>query len=238
MNPDRLAQLFPLLEIAFRTNSAELKELERALAITLHSGQHFSRQHGQPAEWSLAWNPPWVQVDASLRRTSELILQLDDAMAHPAPDRLTRASAIWEAMQSENQRLATSLSQVRTLAARLPGELRPDWNRLAGMLEVDLEAIHNCSQALRIKLELLEHRTEEEVNQFAQSLLALIPSRVPHPTLAPEHFDREYRRAALQLQQDQHRYLGFQDVLKSLLMWVESPEERMRTNRSLHVPTT
>lgn len=50
-----------------------------------------------------------------------------------------------------------------------------------------------------------------------------------------ENYDQQFRKAAIELEREHHRFLGFMDVVKGLLMWVESTDERARKNLSLRV---
>ena len=47
--------------------------------------------------------------------------------------------------------------------------------------------------------------------------------------------DQEYHQAATELEQERYKFLGFVDVIKGLLIWVETAEERARKNLSLGV---
>ena len=48
-------------------------------------------------------------------------------------------------------------------------------------------------------------------------------------------YEQESRKAAMELDREHHRFLGFMDVVKGLLMWIESTDERAHKNRSLRV---
>jgi hypothetical protein len=50
-----------------------------------------------------------------------------------------------------------------------------------------------------------------------------------------ESYEQEYRTAANELKQERHKFLGFMDVIKGALLWVETTEERVRKNRSVRV---
>lgn len=51
----------------------------------------------------------------------------------------------------------------------------------------------------------------------------------------PENYVHEFRMAAIELEREHHRFLGFMDVVKGLLMWIETTDERVRKNLSLRV---
>lgn len=48
-------------------------------------------------------------------------------------------------------------------------------------------------------------------------------------------YAREYDQALMDLRDEQHQSLGLLDTVKTMFMWKESPEERVRKNRSLRV---
>ena len=52
-------------------------------------------------------------------------------------------------------------------------------------------------------------------------------------TLAED--EQEFRTAAIELEREHHRFMGFMDVIKGLLMWIETTDERVRKNLSLRV---
>jgi hypothetical protein len=45
-------------------------------------------------------------------------------------------------------------------------------------------------------------------------------------------YERECDQAAVELQEEQHQSLGMMDTVKTMFMWMESPEERISKNRS------
>ena len=45
-------------------------------------------------------------------------------------------------------------------------------------------------------------------------------------------YEQEYDQAVVDLQQEQHQSLGLVDTIKTMFMWMESPEERVSKNRS------
>jgi len=48
-------------------------------------------------------------------------------------------------------------------------------------------------------------------------------------------YEQEFRKAAIELDREHHRFLGFMDVVKGLVMWIESTDERARKNLSHQV---
>lgn len=51
----------------------------------------------------------------------------------------------------------------------------------------------------------------------------------------PENYAQEYRKAFLELEREHHKFLGVMDVVKALLMWIETTDERVRKNLARQV---
>ena len=235
MTNDKTAPVLARLELGFRTDSAQLKELEKDLTVTLQNARHFGRKHGSPDDWNKNWHQQWDDVEGILRRIRVLVHEMDQSIENCDSDRLNKALEAWETFQSEDAKLLDALTAIRTQASGLDAVVRKDWNILARTLDAHLETIHARAQALRIKLELLKKHSKEEVEHLVQKILSKLPNRTHAEGMDAEISEQEYRRAANELEQEQHEYLGFMDVVKSLLMWIETPEERVRKNRSLQV---
>jgi hypothetical protein len=235
MTNDETTHILARLEIGFRTDSAHLKELEKDLSVTLQCARHFGKQHGSPEDWNTNWHQQWDNVEGLLRRIKVLVHEMDGSIESNDSDRLKRALAAWETIQSEDARLVEALSAIRAQAIGLNAAVRKDWNILARTLEIHLETIHACAQALRIKLELLKEHSKEQVDQLVQDLLAKLPNRTHADGMDAEKYEQEYRKAATELEQERHKFSGFMDVVKGLWMWIETTEERVRRNRSLRV---
>jgi len=127
------------------------------------------------------------------------------------------------------------LRAIRGQVNGLETAVRRDWNILARTLEPQLEVIHACGQALRIKLELLKRHSKAEVDRVVEDVLAKLPKRTPTAAAEDSSYEQEYQQAFTELQREHHKYLGFMDVVTALLLLVETPEERVIKNRSLRV---
>jgi hypothetical protein len=223
------------LEIGFRTDSARLKQLEKDLAVTLHSARHFGRKHGAPDDWNTSWHQHWDQVDSSLQRLKALVQAMDDAVASNDLDRFEKALAAWDSLRIEDAKLAEALSAIRLQALGLNATVREEWNLVAGTLESHFDTIHACAEALQIKLELLKQYSREEVSHLVRDLLAKLPNRTRADGMDVAGYAQEYRQAADEIEQEHHKFTGFMNVVKALLMRVETPEVRVRANRSLRL---
>lgn len=219
------------LELGFRTDSARLRELEQTLNLTIHSARLFGNRQGTPAERERLWHRQWDDVTGILGQIRRLVAQIEAALSGPAPDRREMALRLWQEAQVQDGELLAALSEIRSYASTLDQATRKDWNQLARRLEDQLESIHACAQALRLKIELRSSYPEPAADALFRSLLPAWPAG---PGDEPA-FDRDYRRAATELDREHHAFAGLWDVIKGLSLWVESPDERMRKNRSLTV---
>jgi len=235
MTTDKPIHILARLEVGFRTDAAHLKELEQALAVTLLNARQFGRKHGSPDDWTTNSDQQWDNVEGHLRRIRMLVSEMHDGIESRDRESREGALAAWETIQSEDAQLEKALSGIRAQASALNAAVRRDWNLLARTLEPHLETIYACAHALRVKLELLEKHSKEEVEQLVQHILSRLPDRTQAAAWDAETYQQEYDKAVIQLEQEQHEFLGVGDFIKSFWQWFESPEERMRKNRSLRV---
>ncbi|MFN0067957.1 MAG: hypothetical protein ACKVYV_10005 [Limisphaerales bacterium] len=235
MTTNEATHILTLLEIGSRIDTAHLRELQEALSVSLHSGRHFGTLQGLPDTSDMNWQRNWDNVEKILNRTGELVNEMAGGLDSHESDHLKRATAAWEAIQCEGDLLQEALEAIRTQANGLSATGRKQWNLLARTLESELEAIHFCAEALRIKLELQNGRSKEEAERMVRSIVSKLPKRNRKDGVADELYDHEFRKAVIGLQREQHEFLGGMDVLKGLLMWAETPDSRMRRNRSLSV---
>ncbi len=235
MTIDKPIHILARLEVGFRTDATHLKELEQDLAVTLRSARQFGRKHGSPDDWTTSWDQQWDNVEGHLRRIRMLVGEMHDCIESRDRERRNLALEAWETIQTEDAQLEKALSGIRTQASALNAAVRKDWNLLARTLEPHLETIYACAHALRVKLELLEKHSLEEVDQLVQHILAKLPDRAHAAVWDAETYQQEYDKAVIQLEQEQHEFLGVGDLIKSFWQWFESPAERMHKNRSLRV---
>jgi len=232
MMNNKQTHILARLEIGFRMDAAHLWELEKDLIVTLQSARHFGRAHGSAGEWNTDWHRQWDNVEGILQRTRVLVNAMQDAIESRDGVRTEEALVAWDTIQLEDARLVVALGAIRAQASKLNADIRQDWNTLARTFELHLEAIHACAQASRVKLELLEKHSKKDVDQLVQRVL----TKLPNPTLtAGVDYQEEYDRAAIELEREQHEYLGVGDLFKSFWQWFESPEERVAKNRFLRI---
>lgn len=221
-----------VLELGLRTDAVHLKELERDLALTLQSARLFGVTYRASDVSNTNWQHQWDNVEARLIRIRLLVNVMNDCVECQDMARLKQALEAWETIQAEDVKLVEALSVIRAHAGGLGVTVRQEWNQLAHKLELHLETIHACAQVLRIKLELRKKHSKAEVDQLVQDVLT---QRARAGEMNAGLYQQEFDDAALEIENEQHKYLGFMDVVKSLFMWVETAEERVVRNRSLKV---
>lgn len=218
------------LELGLRTDAARLTKLEQELILVLQRGRGLGAEYGSPGDWNNAWGHHWDLVETILRRIHTLVAEvLDDIDSHET-DRHTKALQTWTTLQIEDTRLEQTLEGLHGQAVGLNATAQAEWDVIAGKLTSHLNLIHNCADSLRIKLELLKNHSSAEVNEQVQKLLNRL-ARSPQPNRGSSTDSEEaYQHAAVELQQENNKFLGFMDVVKGLFLWVESPQERTDKN--------
>jgi hypothetical protein len=224
------ASILASLQAGFRTDCAHLEELERDLTVILESAALFGIRHGAPAAWNLVWQKEWDVVAAILRRIRMLVREMELCTREDAGDLLDAALKAWEKIQAEDVLLVETLGSIRTQATALDAAVRKDWNSVAQSLEPQLAKLHTCARVLRIRVELLRSHSLAGVDAIVQQLLSKLPGH--HPAEAPVN-EHALHKATIELEHERHATGGLMDVVRGLLMWVETPAERAGDNHAL-----
>jgi len=232
MNNNRTTHILARLEIGFRTDAEHLKELEKNLTLVLQRVRQLGTEHGSVSDWHTNWQRQWDYIEEILRRISALVNNMDGCINNSDGERLGQVLGIWETIQTEDSRLAEALGDMQNQAVELDASVRNDWNVIELAMQSHLEVTRGCAQALRVKLELLKSHSREDVDRMVQDILAKLPNRSRADGIEVGLQAEDYIKAAGQLEQERHKYLGFMDVVKSLFLWVETTDERARKNHS------
>ena len=235
MNTEEATHILTRLEIGSRIDAAHLKELAEGLFASLHTGRDIGVRQGLPETPDRNWQRNWDKIEKILSRTRVLMNEMTSGLENHESGHLKRATAAWEAIQCEGDLLHVALEPIRTQANGLKAVSRKQWNLLAQTLEAELEAVHFCAQALRIKLALQKSQGKEAAERLVRCIVFKLPKLNQPDGLDEALYDHEFRKAIMELQREQHEFLGCMDVLKGLLIWSETPDERMRGNRSLSI---
>ncbi len=234
MSTDKVTPVLARLEVGFRTDLAQLEQLQGELKKALRHARNFSGFNGVLDQRNMVWEEQWDKVEGILARTMVLVEAMEEAVESGEEDRLHEALRAWEGIQFEDAMLLESLGVLQGQAVRLRGEGRVEWNSLAHQLEAYFEAIHARAKVLRIKLELLKEHSREDVERILCEVFAGWPSHTTEEEYGAETYEREYIKAESQLESERGKLLvGFDDFMKALFMWVETPGERVRRNLSI-----
>ena len=228
MTPNDSARLLARLQTEFRTDCGHLEELETELHATLESARQFGIKHGAPPAWNSLWLQHWDDVAGILRRIRVLIGEMERWSGGTSTDLLDAALESWEEMQAEDVQLAAALSAIQKQATTLDAAVRADWNEVARSIEPHLTKLHTCARVLRIRIELLRSNSREGVDHLVLQLLSKLPGHTPGEEPDPVLQRQEIQEASVELDHEKHEAGGLMDVIKGLLMWVETPEERVR----------
>lgn len=217
------------LEAGIRADAENLKRLKDTFDGLLHSGRIFTSSQSRSDLWSRECHQRWDRVEEILTQTKSLVEDLARDVACIDSEHIAHAATTWAAIQSQDDRLQEAMRGIREKAQELSPMDRKSWNVLAREIESQFDAIHSCEQVLRIKLEKLlsQQEAESHATQSEESPVSEVSGNAL--------YDHEFRKAVMTVGQEQHKYLGIRDALKSLLMWVESPAERVRKDRLLVV---
>ncbi|MHB1080654.1 MAG: hypothetical protein ACYC67_14720 [Prosthecobacter sp.] len=224
-------QILSRLEAGFETSSARLKALESKLSTNVQRGREFGAKHLDAREFNTQWN----SIEESLRRIQSLAAETDLSPQgkHTQKD-IEHALQMWNELQAEITRLETALTTLRDKAAKLDKQARQQWNTLAQSFEEDLQALLVCARTLRIRLELLDGRSQQEVDIFIRHVLAELRDR-PRPSgVDASTYELDYLKSAIETSHEKNECLGFPTIIKTLFTWFENPEERV--SRTLLVP--
>jgi hypothetical protein len=100
-------------------------------------------------------------------------------------------------------------------------------------VEVERELADAVTRLRDLGAVLLHEYSREEVSRMLDSALARVPESSPLEGVDSKRYAREYQRAVEELRRERQEFLGVEDVVRGLLMFVESPAERVRKNLHL-----
>ncbi|MHB1081334.1 MAG: hypothetical protein ACYC67_18195 [Prosthecobacter sp.] len=218
------------LEIGLRTDANRLTKLEDDLIHVLQRGRGLGTEYGSPGDWSNAWSHHWDLVEKILCRIHDLVSEVQEGIQSHATNRHEKALETWTKLQIEDTHLEQTLHALQGQAVGLNASAQAEWAAIAQTLEAHLNVIHNCADALHIKLELLKNNSSVEVDEQVQKLLVRL-SRPPHSHSGSSiDRDEEYQHAAVELQQEKNKFMGFIDLVKCMFLWTDSTQERADKN--------
>jgi hypothetical protein len=224
MTTDQTYQTASQLESGLRSDSARLKQLDQDFGVTMRRARALGLEQKFTQEWDTTWLRRWSIVDGHLVSISGLVNTMDEAIHSTLRDRFNMAMNAWESIHLEGVHLVESMHDIRLQASALNPAARAEWNLLSTAFNANLENLNACSRALRIKLEqLMEHPQAEADFQ------ATLPKEEEKDA---EKVQSDLKAASKELDKEHHQAGGVLDVIKGLFLWVESPEERVKSDQS------
>ena len=169
-----------------------------------------------------------------MRRIASLLAEIHGHAVN-AHNRLEHAGAEGGDALAEWLPVAAIEDEVGALLAKRKGdatglvtqEKRAGWEAGWAALETSFSTLRAHARSLQVKLELQRRFGKEKAAEIAAELVEKLPEDLRDPE-GVEAFEL----AGKQLQEDRHHIHGVWDMLKAMLLWVETPEERARKIRS------
>ena len=202
--------------------------LDRGFTQLLHEVRHVERlayQGSPPASWDDKWERAeslLENIHSQVTETRQL-LERGDPVTEPAAP-----LAEWEATLRLEKELAQMLSELKEMSApQVAKAHRLEWDACWAELESYFATIQAHAKAVQVKLELRKRFGETRASEMTAQVLSHLPE-----DLRSEEGLRAYREAIAELQEEKQHFTGFFDVVKSLLLYFEGPEERAQRKRS------
>ena len=112
-------------------------------------------------------------------------------------------------------------------AEHVPEGKRAVWEAGWAALESSFSTLRAHARSLQVKLELQRRFGKEKAAEVAAELV----EKLPEDLRDPEGLEA-FEKADKQLQEDRDHIHGVWDMVKAMLLWVETPEERARKIRA------
>jgi hypothetical protein len=202
---------------------SQLEALDRAFATLLQDAREVSEKSftgGPPPDW----DEKWKQLESTLNlvrahaaKTREILKSPERAAADTAP--LDEWKEIGR-LDSTIESLLDSLKQ----ASEPPPDARhrQEWENCWAALLGYLKAMRAHTAAVAVKLEMQLRYGGEEANRLTAAILSRLPVD-PEQLVGPEAFEK----VAYELHVEHHQFKGFWDAARALLMYWETPDERI-----------
>lgn len=227
----RSTHLLELLEVGFQKDLHLLMTQSTDLRNDFTRARSFGAGSGSPDDWSESWCKRWDEVEATVSHVEDLTVTVDNTMVTPHPTRLKSASISWNDILANLKILSSQVEDLRTLAFMINSTTPKNWDRLMESMKKIVSSAESCLLALNLRLELLKMPSRAEVDKILLDLTPLPPQEQNPAAKRALTAMEEYEEAESDLSREHHQALGFFDAVKTMFMWVESPEERVIKNR-------
>ena len=200
---------------------SQFETLDKSLATVVADIRAIERESGpMPPDSEAEWN----QIQSIL---SEILSHAARTRARiAAPGEITGDGIEeWKpvgALEYKTERLLAT----RKEAAAVKPETRTEWENCWLALESDFAMLRAHTKSVLVKLELRRRFGQAKAAEMTAGLLHKLPE-----DLRDNAGTEAFQAAVSQLHEEREKFQGFWDVVKSLALWVETPEERARKLR-------
>lgn len=222
-------------EICLRTDYDRLIAFEVELVETLEESYEEEQIQGSPNDWNIGCHHHWAHVKAVLRRIHRLEATLGDAVSRSQPQ---CAWITWEELLRQEARLAFALSGLHSQTLHLNESAAKEWNALFIMVashrkivQADFKRMHPHLQSWTTRGRLTVITT-----YFAKAESKALWMHATDDDVSASPNDWEFDQAAIEIEEEQHQDMGLLELVKSLFMWVESPQERVLKKHEAVLP--
>jgi hypothetical protein len=205
-----------------------IETLDRGFTELLHNVRGVERQVYQdapPPSWDRGWNRAESilgEIHTHIIQTRRLLNQGDSTVATGTP------LAEWHVIMALEQELAGLLKELRDASAsRVDAAHQLEWDASWTALESYFATMQAHAKAVQVKLELRKRFGEAHASELTERVMSHLPD-----DLRSEEGIHAYQQAVVELQEEKQHFKGFVDVVKSLLLYFEGPEERAQRKRS------
>jgi hypothetical protein len=205
-----------------------IETLDRGFTQLLHDVKGVERQVYQdvpPPSWDRGWNRAEKilgDIHTHIIQTRRLLSQSETALATVTP------LAEWEVLMGFERELAGLLKELRAASApNVDATHQLEWDATWTELESYFATMQAHAKAVQVKLELRKRFGEAHAVEITGRVMSHLPV-----DLRSEEGIQAYQQAVAELQEEKQHFKGFVDVVKSLLLYFEGPEERAQRKRS------
>ena len=222
---ERAATLYQHVLRGLAEECSQVEALDRTFMTFVSDVRHIERDDAAtlPGDWEHDWN----RIEFLLAEIQEHAANARKQLELPAAataDPLAEWTPV-AAIEDEIERL---LAHRKAAGARLvTAENRAEWEAGWAALDTSVITLRAHARSLQVKLELQNRFGKKEAAEIAAKLVEKLPE-----DLRDAEGVEALEKAGKELQEDRQHFHGLWDMLKSLALWVETPEERARKIRS------
>jgi hypothetical protein len=195
--------------------------LDKSLTTIVADLRGIERESGSPPPEA---ETQWAQIEILLSEILDHAARTRSRIA--GPGEITEDGlADWKPISLLENKVE-SLLAARKEGAQVKPEARADWETCWLALENDFAMLRAHTKSVLVKLELRRRFGQAKAAEMTAELMEKLPE-----DLRDAEGTEAFNAAVSQLHEESEQFQGFWDVVKSLALWVETPEERARKLR-------